>query len=423
MNIKTLVRAVTAALAVPAIVACGGGGGDPAPGTGGSPTASRGLSQGPITGFGSVFVNGVEIEIPSGTRIEVEGESKTEQDLRIGMVVKIEWEKDTSGRAAAKSVKYNDDVQGPVRDINPVAGTFTVLKQSVIVDRLTKFELDDSSTPITSLNALKNGDIVEVSGLRDASGAIRATRIEVKTGTSASSEYELKGIVSNFNDATKTFTIGTITVSYVTANQVPGGTWGNTSCAEVKGSMPGDTLVAARIKLDDSCSLGSSISSDSEVEVEGFVTGLASSDFKVNGQAVRVTSTTRYKMGDQSADVSMLKNDARVEAEGFIGSDGVLVAKKVSFKLGSDDHSKGGNDSSSPYKETKGRVSVTPSNGVVTITNSAGTISITVNSSTILEDGIKLNLSNLGTGQGVEVYYREQEGKRIAIRIKLEDSV
>ncbi len=119
----------------------------------------------------------------------------------------------------------------------------------------------------------------------------------------------------------------------------------------------------------------------------------------------------------------MLKNDARIEVEGFIGSDGVLVAKKVSFKLGSDDHSKGGDDSSSPYKETKGLISVTPSNGTVTITNSAGTISITVSSSTILEDGIKLDLSNLRTGQGVKVYYREQEGKRIAIRIKLEDSV
>ncbi len=415
MHTKILVRAVTAALALPIIVACGGGGGD---GTGGSTTASKGLSQGPITGFGSVFVNGVEIEIPSGTRIEVEGESKTEQELRIGMVVKVEWEKDASGRAAAKSIKYADDVQGPAQNIDPVAGTLTVLGQTVIVDRLTMFE------HTTGLSGLKNGDIVEVSGLRDANGAIRATRIEVKTGTSASSEYEIKGIISDFNDMTKTFMIGATRVSYATANQAPSGTWGNAVCAEVKGSLNGDTLAAAKVKLDDSCFLNGGISSDSEVEVEGYISGFNGSDFKVNGQAVRVTSATRYKMGDQSADVSMIKDNVRVEVEGFIGSDGVLVAKKVSFKLGSDDHSKGGDDSSSPYKETKGRISVTPSNGTVTITNSAGaTISITVNSSTILEDGIKLNLSNLGTGQGVKVYYREQEGKRIAIRIKLEDSV
>ncbi|MDX1252125.1 MAG: hypothetical protein IDH49_07770 [Gammaproteobacteria bacterium] len=423
MNTKILARAITAALAVPVIVACGGGGGDPATGSGPT-TATRGVSQGPITGFGSVFVNGVEIEIPSGSHIEVEGERKNERDLRIGMVVKIEWEKDASGRPAAKSVKYSDDVQGPLRNIDPAAGTFTVLGQSVIVDRLTKFELDDSSTPISGLTALKNGDIVEVSGLRDANGAIRATRVEVKTGTSASSEFELKGIVSDFNDITKTFMIGATSVSYVTANQVPNVAWGNTACAEVKGSLVGDTLVAAKIKLDDSCSLsgGGSISSDAEVEVEGYVSGLNGSEFKVNGQAVRVTSTTRYRMGDQPADASMIKNDVRVEAEGFIGSDGVLVAQKVSFKLGSDDHSKGGDDSSSPYKETKGKVSF-KGNGTVTITNSTGEIIITVNSSTILEDGIKLDLSNLSTGQGVEVYYREQEGKRIAIRIKREDSV
>ncbi len=419
MNTKILVRAVTAALALPVIVACGGGSGTPAPDTGGNPTAVKGLSQGPITGFGSVFVNGVEIEIPSGTRIEVEGESKTEQELRIGMVVKVEWEKDASGKAAAKSVKYNDDVQGPVQNIDTVAGTFKVLGQTVIVDKLTMFE---GTTGLNDATLL--GKVVEVSGLRDASGTIRATRIEVKTGTSASSEYELKGVISNLDTVTKTFIIGATTVNYA-ASQVPGGTWGNNTCVEVKASaITGATVNATLVKLEDSCSLsGSSISSDSEVEVEGYISDPNGSDFKVNGQAVRVTSTTSYKMGDQSADASMIKSNVRVEAEGFIGGDGVLVAKKVSFKLGSDDHSKGGDDSSSPYKETKGRVSVTPSGGTVTITNSAGTISIIVNNSTILEDGIKLNLSNLGTGQGVEVYYREQEGKRIAIRIKLEDSV
>ncbi len=423
MNTKILVRAITTALAVPAIVACGGGG-DPASSSGPA-TATRGVSQGPITGFGSVFVNGVEIEVPSGSHIEVEGERKTERDLRIGMVVKIEWEKDSSGRPAAKSIKYSDDTQGPLRNIDRVAGTFTVLGQRVIVDRLTKFELDDSSTPITGLTALKDGDIVEVSGLRDANGAIRATRVEVKTETSASPEFELKGIVSHFNDITKTFMIGTTNVNYSTANQFPNAAWGNSACVEVKGSLNGDTLVAAKVKLDDSCSLsgGGNISSDAEIEVEGYVSGFTGSEFKVNGQAVRATGATVYRMGDQSADVSMIKDDARVEVEGFIGSDGVLVAQKVSFKLGSDDHSRRGDDSSSPYKETRGRVSATPSSGTVTIINSTGTISVIVNSSTILEDGIKLDLSNLSTGQGVEIYYREQEGKHIALRIKREDSV
>lgn len=423
MNTKILARAITAALAVPVIVACGGGGGDPSVSGGPTATATRGVSQGPITGFGSVFVNGVEIEIPSGTRIEVEGETKTEQELRIGMMVKVEWEKDARGRPAAKSIKYADDVQGPAQNIDPLAGTFTVLGQTVIVDRLTMFEhttgLNDPTLP---------GKIVEISGLRDANGAIRATRVEVKTGTSVSSEYELKGVISNFDATAKTFTIGAVTVNYGSAMLVPGGTWGNNTCVEIKTSaITGTALNATLIKLEDSCSLsgGGSISSDAEVEIEGYISDLNGSSFKVNGQAVRVTDATRYERGDQSTDSSMIQNNVRVEAEGFVGSDGVLVAKKVSFKLGSDDHSKkGGDDSSSPYKETKGRVSVTPSNSIVTITNSTGTaIGITVNSATILEDGIRLDLSNLRTGQGVEVYYREQEGKRIAIRIKLEDSV
>ena len=102
---------------------------------------------------------------------------------------------------------------------------------------------------------IQNGDIVEISGPRDANGDIRATRIELKTG--AGTEYEFKGVISNLNSTTTTFTIGTVSVDYSGASiGLP--PLSNGSCVEIKinGAPAGTTLNATEVKLDDSCSLG-----------------------------------------------------------------------------------------------------------------------------------------------------------------------
>lgn len=419
MNTKILVRAITAALAVPAIVACGGGGGDPATSSGPT-TATRGVTLGPITGFGSVFVNGLKIET-EGTQnptIKIEDSTATPADLKLGMMVKVEWEKDASGRPVATNILYSDDVQGPMQgkvlNTDGLTGSFTVLGQKVIVDRLTIFD------NVAGLSALADGNIVEISGPRDANGDVRATRIEHKT--TASTEYEFKGVISN--KTATTFTIGTVTVNYGSAPIVPPTTWNDGSCVEIKiqGVPTGTTLNATQVKLDDSCSLGAggTSSSSGEFEIEGYVSGLSGTEFKVNNQAVRVSGSTEYRIENESATSSILVSNVRVEAEGSMGSDGVLVAKKVKLKLGHDDSSS--SSSGVSYSEFKGRVTAKGTD-TVTITHSSGSsVTVTVNSSTILEDLIKLDLSNLLTTNGVEVYYTMQAGKNVALRIKREDS-
>jgi hypothetical protein len=83
-----------AALAASMIAACGGGGGS-------EPVAGidRGgvtIAQGPISGFGSVILNGVRYST-SGATITVDDQPGTESDLRVGQVVRVEGTVDAGG--------------------------------------------------------------------------------------------------------------------------------------------------------------------------------------------------------------------------------------------------------------------------------------------------------------------------------------
>ena len=82
-------RKLFALAATALFCACSGGGGGLADSGGMSGT---GISQGAVTSFGSVFVNGVEWDLTSST-IEIDGvDDPSESDLRLGMVVRINGE-------------------------------------------------------------------------------------------------------------------------------------------------------------------------------------------------------------------------------------------------------------------------------------------------------------------------------------------
>ncbi|MDX1252404.1 MAG: hypothetical protein IDH49_09205 [Gammaproteobacteria bacterium] len=413
MRLSALWRGVLLSAAMAGLISCGGGAG---PGLAGGGIGGTGISQGPVTGFGSIFVNGLEIET-TGAKIEVEDNpSASQNDLHVGMVVLVEWEKDASGKYTAKRVKYADDVQGPVDSITPPAtgGTFIVLGQTVRVDGLTVFS---GTSGIAGTNPLKQSDIVEVSGLKDTTGVIHATRVEVKTGSSEPSE--IKGRVTAYTPGTNTFNIGEVTVSF--SSSVPAGL-GNGVCVEVKGTFDSATsiITATSIELDDSCGLGG-VAEGKEVEVEGFISDLAAAagTFKVNGQPVRYDTATRYENGD----AGNLRNNVRVEAEGTV-SNGVLVAKKISFKLGGDDDSAGGGTGGGgiAVSEVTGAVIGKAANRV-TVSDDAqpsAQIPVTVNNDTLFEDGIHRDLSNVELNERLKIKFYEKDGVKIALKIERE---
>ncbi|MAP31094.1 MAG: hypothetical protein CMG81_00840, partial [Marinobacter sp.] len=117
--------------------ACGGGGG------GGIGIADGGIrgtgsSVGPVSGFGSVFVNGVKFET-DGEVISNDGIEREDQ-LEEGMILRIDGDWRDDGSGDADTVEYDDTFRGPVSDVQQIldadgavdAVTFTIYGQPLV---------------------------------------------------------------------------------------------------------------------------------------------------------------------------------------------------------------------------------------------------------------------------------------------------
>lgn len=290
-------------------VYCGGGG------IGGS---------GGISGFGSVFVNGVEW-FTEAAEITLDGEPGTEADLRLGMVVAVQGASLSPTTALAATVRFDDAVQGPVASIaapDPTTLQVVILGQTVELDEtLTQFDPSDPGFGFTSVGV---DDVLEVSGYVDGSGTIHATWVQ-RLGYLAlgQTEVELEGTVSGLTATS--FAIGPVTV------QLDAGTdlselddpLENGHDVEVEG-----ILVAAGTVLATSVAEVEGIPGQiPEYSLTGLVSDFVSlADFRVAGQAVDASGAEFEPL-----DPSFVEDDALVEVEGAI-LDGVLVAEKVQLE-------------------------------------------------------------------------------------------
>jgi hypothetical protein len=305
--------AIVAALAA-FLVACGGGGGGggiAAVGSGGTGA----VFSGTISGFGSVIVNNVRIDDSTATVTLDDDSIARSLDLKLGMVVEIEGQKDDSGTTGkATSISGYSQVQGPVSAINLAGNQLTVLGVVVTVTPATTFD----GAGVTGLGSLAANNIVEIYGIRDASGGVKATRIERKTATT---EVRLVGTVQN--SSATTFTLNGITVQYLPANLVnlQNGI-SNGSVVRVKGTLSAPTtIVASKVRA---ISLTPAIKEGEQVELEGIVTKFTSAtDFEVNGLRVTIPGSAKQQ-GTPAL-------GARIEVEGAVRNN-ILVATKVEVK-------------------------------------------------------------------------------------------
>ena len=309
------------------VVACGGdgdqvagidGGGSPAP------LAINIVSQGPITGFGSVIVNGVQFDTSNAT-FTIDGAPGTEADLAVGQIVVIAGTINQAGTAGvATTVDFDDAVEGPIESIDLANDRMIVLGQTVVVSGDTSFEDDINPASLEGLNV---GDVVEVSGFVASNGDILASHIELEN---PGGEVEVTGIVSNVDTAAATLEINSLVVDYSAAmlDGFPNGAPENGQRVEAKGTQFGGAgeLLASSLELEDD---GLNLDNVDEVEIEGFVTRFASAtDFDVNGVAVTTNASTTFE-GGASADVAL---GVRIEVEGSVDGNGLLVADRIEFE-------------------------------------------------------------------------------------------
>ncbi|MFQ5589120.1 MAG: DUF5666 domain-containing protein, partial [Nitrospiria bacterium] len=299
---------------------CGGG-------SGGNQTASggiggTGISQGSVTGFGSVILNGVKFNTDNAT-FTVDDKPGTQANLAVGMQVKIRVGEDG---ITAETVEFEPEVEGPVENINFATNTLTVLGRTVVRDDNTKIE-DTAGNPVP-FNTLTPGvAVLEISGLVFSDDkVVQATHIRLRDDAFAAgtTEVEIKGKIASLDTTPNTFVIGTQLINY--SGITPAPSLNDGDFVEVKGKHDGvSTLTAESIEQEDAFSANAG----DKVEIEGVVdapfTGIAS--FSINGQAVTTDGTTVFEDGapdDVAANV-------RLEVEGTI-TGGVLVAKKVQFR-------------------------------------------------------------------------------------------
>jgi hypothetical protein len=383
------------------LVACGGGGGGGGGTVAGIDRGGIVTSVGSITGFGSVHVNGVRY-VTTGATFTVDDNPGRESDLRVGQIVRIEGRIEPDGiNGTATRVIFDDEVEGPVQDIDLASSRLVVLGRTVQVDAQTSF--DDSISP-RSLEGLALGDRVEVSGRVSSTGVVEATRIELK---SAQASVEVKGTVAGVDAANRRFTLGLLTVSYASAqlDGFAGGQPANGDRVEAFGSLDGaGVLVATRIEKESG---GVSGGADESGNYEGLVDRFVSAtDFSVAGQRVTTTAATAYEGGT----ISALALDVAVEVEGKFNASGVLVAGKVQFRRDSD-------------TEFSGRVdSINAAGNSLVVFG----VTVRVNTLTRFEDQSdadlqSFGLANLGVGDYVEVDAYNDGAGLVATKIERDD--
>lgn len=383
------------------VAACGGGGGDGSEPVAGIDRGGVTIAQGPISGFGSVIVNGVRYATTAAT-ITIDDQPGAESDLRVGQVVRVEGTVDANGTTGmARRISFNDEVEGPVQSIDLATSQFVVVGQRVQVGTGTSF--DDSIVP-RGLEGLRTGDRVEVSGLVGASGVVAATRVERKP---ASAAVEVKGVVESADTAARRFRIGQLQIDYSGAS-ISGFATGqpaNGDLVEAYGALnAAGLLVATRVEKR---STGLSGSTDDKADIEGLVTRFVSAaDFDVAGQRVTTNAATRYE-GGTSANLAL---DANIEVEGGFDASGRVIATEVQFRQQSN-------------VEIAGRVEAVDAagNSVVVVGATVRTTSTTRFEDHSTADLERFSLADVRIGDFLEIYaYRDGSGL-VATRLERED--
>lgn len=279
-------------------------------------------SVGTITGFGSVFVNGVRYDTSSATIIR-DGLQVSESDLDLGMIVSVS--RSSGNNSMAERVEFDEDIKGIV-DMNDNSGTLSIMGQTVIANASTVF-IDGA------LNTLTPGTVAEVSGFRDANDSLIATFIENKGAPASVNSYEVTGNVRNLDAVAMTFQIDDLLVSYASANlnDFDGGVPAEGQRVEVKDELKTyitNSLSINATKVEPQPGLVSGSPGD-EIEIESIVTQVNSpTSFVIAGKTVTTSNSTLYLFGD----ADQIAVGVKLEVEGRLNSSGNLAASKIKFE-------------------------------------------------------------------------------------------
>lgn len=246
-------------------------------------TGDTASAYGTVTGFGSIYVNGIHFDT-TGAAIEIDGEPALEADLAIGMVVEVRGTYDeTLKQGDALTVRADRLLLGTITDLNPYdwsRKSIDLLGQRVYVSEQAAF----SNTEFASLS---EGDAVSISGYIGSDGLIHASFIRHEQPHNG--RIEIEGYITELNTTSQTFAIRNQTVRYAEAEFVQGLASHLAAGArvEVRGQLlENNTLQAASVQFKQR----SIISPASLATIEGMVRERVSDTLlRVNDTLIDIT--------------------------------------------------------------------------------------------------------------------------------------
>ena len=409
-----------------ALTACGGSGSS----TNTAPPPQAATPQttvGQISGFRSVYVNGVEYET-TGASYSVDDTTASGDDaLDVGMVVKIQGAVNADGRTGqANSISYDDDVEGLVEDLAADVDdpdnikTFTVLGIAVVADkRSTNFEGEDD--PAFSFETIMNGDNVEVSG--EFSGdVLLASYIEKQDASDE--EFEAKGTLDLFNGDDQFVLVlrkaSTLNITIAAGAEIPSAGVMDGQYVEVEGTIPDpaapDSILATKVELEDPDRIGDS--DEDETEIEGVLSYDADTGtWSVLDVQLVLDENVEYSPEELANMIADLSADGlTVEVEGQYVEDVLLVEK---MELEEDDLEFTG--------DVQEVTSTDARDGTVTLSfgSAIGTVEVRVTPDTMFLDDDAMDHFDLGSimmGDKVEIEARiADDGLFYASSLQIED--
>lgn len=311
------------------LAACGGGGS----GSSANSDASAGTSVGPVSGFGSVYVNGTRFET-NGSVSSNDGIER-ESQLEKGMILKVRGRWDDDGQGQADRLDYDDSVRGPLQsaswnDVDGM-GTLQVAGQQIQVDGQTVFK---GATPVALAGAAGDTYRVRVSAWRLDDGSFRASYVGAKLigdDFDDVNEVEIEGEISSLDASLQTFQINGIDVDYQSAqfdDDLGRNDLSNGLIVEVEGFIESGVLIAEEIDDEDDLFEG-----NDDVEIAGAISGEydeSARQFQLNGVTVQVNGGTEFDDGLREND---LTDGLLVKVEGEFRN-GVLIAEEIESRDG-----------------------------------------------------------------------------------------
>lgn len=261
---------------------------------------------GVVTGFGSICVNGYEIELADSTQVTVENLPAAQGDIRLGHVVEVEALND-GGKLTAAAVNVRMAVAGPVESVAPDGVTAVVAGQTVRSSAL---------APRGEFARLRVGEWVAVSGLRRGDDVVVATSVAALQH--AGSDILVAGPVRIDPDGRRRIGGMALADSKLAAGQT----------AVARGTLANATLVAGTALADMPPAFTARVAN---LSVEGFATALGAGQVQVGtitaGIAQNVlASALRADLGGQ-----VVQLEGRFATVGVLGGvlGGILAPDRV----------------------------------------------------------------------------------------------